>query len=115
MDWMNIALLCLVAAVVAVLCVRETVHGPRAMRTLEDICREQAEMLMHFHKAGQSLAAHQLAQAQVAVERDRAEADRIRAENERDALQRRLAEQSENGRFAGRPRVTAPVIDDDRP
>lgn len=113
---MSIGILILLGLSVAALCAREVIHGGRETRTLADICRMQAEQLMYFHKAGQSMASHQIQQMQATAEAQRAEADRIRAEVERDEFQRRMADRSEpHGKFNGRPKVVAPYIQDDQP
>lgn len=113
---MSMGILILLGMCVAVIGAREAINGRRDSKALSDICRMQAEQLMHFHKAGQSMASHQIQQMQATAEAQRAEADRIRAEVERDEFQRRMADRSEpHGKFNGRPKVVAPYIQDDQP
>ncbi len=83
-----------------------------AFRSLREIADRQSEQLMAFHNAGQSLAAHQLELARVALGEKQAEAQLARAKADEARVQAELAERAgrveTNGRFVGTPR-RAPV------
>lgn len=84
-----------------------------AFRSLRGIADKQSDQLMAFHNAGQSLAAHQLELARVALGEKQAEAQLARAKADEARVQADLAERANgrvetSSRFVGTPR-RAPV------
>jgi len=97
-------------AVLASVCVVLATALRSSVASHRSLCERQADQLMLFHRAGQSMAEHEIRMAEMATREREAQAKIEEARALEARAQRELSHMAErNGRFSGVPKVISEV------